>query len=110
MTIDDHDRRVGFAAGYPGRSVDEPTPWGLGLVITAASALFATLLLLGVYELIGGVAAWLGVASAGIVCIGLGWTLWELRERPVWRWIVWGFAVGLLAGFGSSIALCVLGR
>lgn len=90
--------------------VSEPTPWVLGLIVTAAFALFATMLLVGVYELIGGLQRWLGVAAVAVVCIGLGWTLWDLRERPVWRWIVWGMLIGLLSGAGSSVALLALGR
>ena len=43
-----------------------------------------------------------------IVAGGLGWTLWALRDRPVWRWIVWGALIGFLAGVGSSVALAVL--
>ncbi|MGV9710940.1 DUF2537 domain-containing protein [Gordonia sp. NPDC003424] len=88
----------------------EPTPWALGLFVTAVFALFWTFVLVGVYELIGGVEHWLGVIAAAVVCIGLGWTLWDLRDRPVWRWIVWGSVIGLLAGLGSSIALLALGR
>ncbi|MFW0785416.1 DUF2537 domain-containing protein [Gordonia sp. CPCC 206044] len=88
----------------------EPTPWGLGLIVTTSAALFATFLLVGVYELIGGVLSWLGLIAVLVVCVGLGWTLWDLRERPVWRWVVWGAVIGLLAGFGSSVALFALGR
>lgn len=88
----------------------EPTPWALGLFVTAACALFWTFVLVGVYELIGAALAWLGVLAVAVVCLGLGWTLWDLRDRPVWRWIVWGSVIGLLAGLGSSIALSALGR
>ncbi|MXP22691.1 DUF2537 domain-containing protein [Gordonia sp. HNM0687] len=93
-----------------GGPVDEPTPWALGLLVTLVSAVFATLLLVGVYELIGSLVTWLGLAAVFVVSIGLGWTLWDLRDRPVWRWIVWGALIGLLAGLGSSIVLLALGR
>ncbi|AZG45372.1 DUF2537 domain-containing protein [Gordonia insulae] len=92
------------------RAVAEPTPWVLGLLVTVCFAVFTTCLLVGVYELIGGVVRWLGVAAVLVVAVGLGWTLWDLRDRPVWRWIVWGSIIGLLAGLGSSIALLALGR
>ncbi|GAA1481318.1 DUF2537 domain-containing protein [Gordonia sinesedis] len=88
----------------------EPTPWALGLIVTCASALFAAFLLIGVYGLIGGIKPWLGVLAVVIVAGGIGWTLWDLRDRPVWRWLVWGALVGFLAGIGSSIALLALGR
>ncbi|MEE4025624.1 DUF2537 domain-containing protein [Gordonia sp. PKS22-38] len=91
-------------------AVDEPTPWVLGLFVTVFHALFATLLLVGVYDLIGGFVTWLGLLAVLVVAGGLGWTLWDLRDRPVWRWIVWGALIGLLAGLGSSVALMALGR
>lgn len=88
----------------------EPTPWILGITVTAVFAVFTTLIVVGVYSLIGSIARFLGVAAVVVVCAGLGWTLWDLRDRPVWRWIVWGSMIGLLAGFGSSMALLALGR
>ncbi|MED5800015.1 DUF2537 domain-containing protein [Gordonia sp. Z-3] len=96
--------------GTDDRVADEPTPWVLGLLVTLISAVFATLLLVGVYELIGSLVTWLGLAAVLVVALGMGWTLWDLRARPVWRWIVWGALIGLLAGLGSSIVLLALGR
>ncbi|MFW0795812.1 DUF2537 domain-containing protein [Gordonia sp. CPCC 205515] len=94
----------------PDDATREPTPWVLGLFVTAVCALFWTFVLVGVYQLIGAAISWLGVLAVAVVCVGLGWTLWDLRDRPVWRWIVWGSVIGLLAGLGSAIALCALGR
>ena len=88
----------------------ESTPWALGLMVTAIFAVFATLLVVGVYSLIAAINRGLGVGAVVVVCGGLGWTLWDLQDRPVWRWIVWGSLIGLLAGFGSSLALMALGR
>ncbi|GAA3723519.1 DUF2537 domain-containing protein [Gordonia hankookensis] len=106
----DSRRRIRLSVPDADRVVDEPTPWVLGLLVSAICALFATCLLVGVYELIGGVLSWLGLAAVVVVTGGLGWTLWDLRERPVWRWIVWGSIIGLLAGFGSTVALLAMGR
>ena len=88
----------------------EPTPWGYGAIVPVICAVFATLVLLGLYELIAGAQRWLGVLAVVVVAGGLGWTLWELRVRPVWRWIVWGLLLGMLAGFASSVALFAMGR
>jgi VIT1/CCC1 family predicted Fe2+/Mn2+ transporter len=116
MTSPDRERprRLSAAALASSAADDdrvvEPTPWGLGIIVTIACALFATFLLVGVYELIGGLVPWLGVAAVVVVTVGLGWTLWDLRDRPVWRWIVWGSLIGLLAGSGSAVALLALGR
>ncbi|WP_439031966.1 DUF2537 domain-containing protein [Gordonia terrae] len=88
----------------------EPTPWVLGIVVGVVCALFAAFVLVGVYFLIGGVLRFLGIAAVLVVAGGLGWTLWEFRMRPVWRWVVWGLLIGFLAGVSSSIALLALGR
>ncbi|WP_051989695.1 DUF2537 domain-containing protein [Gordonia soli] len=100
---------AGVARGLD-RPSGEPTPWVTGLMVSAIFAVFIAFLLVGVYELVGQLAQWVGVGAVGIVCIGVGWTLWDLRDRPVWRWIVWGTMIGLLAGIGSSIALLTMGR
>ncbi|MGV9824016.1 MULTISPECIES: DUF2537 domain-containing protein [unclassified Gordonia (in: high G+C Gram-positive bacteria)] len=94
----------------------EPTPWATGLTVGTFCALFGALLLVGLYSLIAAMipqptlARWVGVAAALFVAGGLGWTLWAMRDRPVWRWIVWGALIGFLAGVGSSVALLALGR
>ncbi|WP_244970889.1 DUF2537 domain-containing protein [Gordonia jinghuaiqii] len=88
----------------------EPTPWALGIIVTAVCALFAAFVLVGVYFLIGGILRFLGIAAVVVVAGGLGWTLWEFRARPVWRWVVWGLLIGFLAGIASSTALLVMGR
>lgn len=92
------------------QDVREPTPWALGLIVAVASSVFAALLLIGVYGLIGGIRPWLGVLAVFVVAGGIGWTLWDLRDRPVWRWLVWGAMIGFLAGVGSAVALAILGR
>ncbi|MCR8898539.1 MULTISPECIES: DUF2537 domain-containing protein [Gordonia] len=88
----------------------EPTPWALGIVVSAVCALFGAFVLVGIYELIGGILKFLGIAAVLVVAGGLGWTLWEFRYRLVWRWIVWGLLIGFLAGVTSSIALLIMGR
>lgn len=87
----------------------EPTPWGLGLLVTVACAAFAACVLVGVDQLLGRIVWWLGPIAAAIVAMGVGWPLWDLRERPVWRWIAWGTYIGLLAGVGSAISLHAIG-
>ncbi|MGW0037726.1 DUF2537 domain-containing protein [Gordonia sp. NPDC003376] len=88
----------------------EPTPWSLGVLVTAVSVMFCALTLVGVYTLIGGIVRWAGLVSVLVVALAGSWTLWEFRFRPVWRWPVWGSLTGLLAGLGSAIALFALGQ
>ncbi|WP_279105153.1 DUF2537 domain-containing protein, partial [Gordonia paraffinivorans] len=85
-------------------------PWGLGSIVAVICALFGAFVLVGIYELIGNIQRFLGLAAVVVVAGGLGWTLWEFRHRRVWRWIVWGLLTGFLAGVASSVALLVIGR
>ena len=86
-------------------AVAEPTPWALGLIVTTVLAVFNAGLLVGINELIGDIRWWLGWLAMAIVGVGIAWTLWDLRMRPVWRWLVAGSYIGLLAGLGSGIVL-----
>lgn len=88
----------------------EPTPWVLGIIVSAVTVVFGAALLVGVYSLLGSFTRWAGLIGALVVGPAICWALWEYRFRPVWRWIVWGALTGLLAGVGSSIALFALGR
>ena len=88
-----------------GHVAGEPTPWALGLIVTKVLAVFNAGLLVGINELIGDIRWWFGWLAMAIVAVGIAWTLWDLRMRPVWRWLVAGSYVGLLAGLGSGIVL-----
>lgn len=99
---------VGYGTG-------EPTPWVTGLFVATTCALYCSLLLVGLSTLVADIlpwsaARWIGVVVTMLVACGLGWTLWAVRDRPVWRWIVWGSLIGFLAGVGSSVALAALNR
>ena len=83
----------------------EPTPWALGLLVATALALFSACLLVGINDLIGGIRWWLGWIATAVVAVGIAWTLCDLRLRPVWRWLVAGSYVGLLAGLGAGVVL-----
>ena len=88
-----------------GHVAGEPTPWALGLIVTTVLAVFNAGLLVGINELIGDIRWWFGWLAMAIVAVGIAWTLWDLRMRPVWRWLVAGSYIGLLAGLGSGIVL-----
>jgi hypothetical protein len=100
----------GSGADLEGWRHTEPTPWVLGLIVSAFGVAFGAMLMLGLYALIGSFARWAGLVAVFIVGPAIGWTLWDFRFRPVWRWIVWGSLTGLLAGIGSAVALFALGR
>ena len=78
-------------------------------MVAAIAVAFFSATTVGIYTLIGGINTWFGLVAVFVLATGLGWTLWDFRFRPVWRWIVWGSLTGLIAGVGSSVALSVLG-
>lgn len=83
----------------------EPTPWTLGLLVSAVAVAFCSLVTVGVYSLAESLAHGVGLVAIFVLAPASAWTLWDFRFRPVWRWIVWGALTGLLAGVGSGIAL-----
>ncbi len=80
---------------------DEPTPWALGVMITAASGAFMSCVVIGVYDVIAQQNVLLGLAAVVLVCAGVAPTAWTWRRRSVLRWPSWGLIGGL--GVGSPI-------
>ncbi|GAA3027014.1 DUF2537 domain-containing protein [Actinokineospora globicatena] len=76
--------------------VDEPTPWGVGLLVagfTGALVLFSVITLaVTLYE----TNPLLAVASNLVISAGLLPSVWLARKVPTWRWV----AVGVAAGIG----------
>lgn len=88
---------------------DESTPWAMGLTVSAfvaavigAAIVVLSLGLLKVHPLL---AIGLNLVAVG----GLTPTVWEWRNRPVWRWFVLGAAVGVACGWLVVIAIAVAG-
>ncbi|AOS65813.1 DUF2537 domain-containing protein [Actinoalloteichus hymeniacidonis] len=83
----------------------ESTPWVTGLTVSAVIAVIVTITLttvsLGWAESTALFAAGINVAVVG----GLVPAMWLLRRTPIWRWIVYGAAAGVvLAWTGLLIA------
>lgn len=81
------------------------TPWGTGLAVsafvaavTAAAIVVLTLGLVRVHPLL---AVTLNLVAVG----GLAPTVWSWRERPVWRWFVWGTGAGVAVGWLATLAI-----
>ena len=47
----------------------EPTPWLFGLIVAVACAVFATLVLIGLYDLVGNAQRWLGLVAVAVVAV-----------------------------------------
>ncbi len=73
----------------------EPTPWVTG---SALAALVAVVVVVALLVLTRGLAALSGVLALAVnvaVVGGLAPSVWQARERPVWRWVCLGAAAGV---------------
>lgn len=80
------------------RASGEKTPWAQGV---ALGAFMLVLVASAIFVLTAGVAdtPWLAVLLNVLVAAGIGPQLWLARNLPVLRFIAWGAALGVLAGW-----------
>ncbi|MFD4367141.1 DUF2537 domain-containing protein [Rhodococcus sp. NPDC058521] len=70
------------------------TPWFTGVSLAVFSATFVTVAMVTFSSELARIDVPLAVLLSTVVVAGLTPTLWRLRNRPIWRWIVYGTAVG----------------
>ena len=87
---------------------DDSTPWAMGLTVAAfIAAVIAgviVVLSLGLMRVHPLLAIGLNLVAVG----GLAPTVWEWRKRQVWRWFVFGAAIGIVIAWLAVVAI-VLG-
>lgn len=74
----------------------EPTPWATGLPVSAATAVIVVVALLALTDGLTSVGAWLVVLANLGVAVGLAPSIWLARTTPIWRWVAYGAATGIL--------------
>lgn len=74
----------------------EPTPWVTGVPLAGFTALLVVVTLLALTAGVAQLNALLAVVVTLVVVGGLAPSAWRARERPVWRWVSLGFAVGVV--------------
>jgi hypothetical protein len=77
----------------------EPTPWGTGSVLAAASAVVVLVALLALTRGVAALSGVLALAANIVVVGGLAPSAWLARDRPVWRWVALGAAAGTLGAW-----------
>ncbi|APU17661.1 MULTISPECIES: DUF2537 domain-containing protein [Actinoalloteichus] len=95
-----------------GRSAcGESTPWATGLTVSAVVAIIVTITLTTVSVGWAETAALFAAGVNLVVVGGLVPAMWLLRRTPVWRWIVYGAAAGVLLSWTGLLiaALAALG-
>lgn len=95
--------RVSRAAGAP-----EPTPWGTGLTVTGFVAALVVVALVVVSLGLAEVSVLLAVVVNVVVAGGFAPSIWLGRRVPVWRWVAFGTAIGVVLAW-IALALSALG-
>ncbi|MGH3902168.1 MAG: DUF2537 domain-containing protein [Pseudonocardiaceae bacterium] len=74
----------------------EPTPWATGLTVSAVTAVIVGIALLSLSQGLATVGVWPVVLANLLVAAGLAPSMWLARATPIWRWIAYGAAAGIL--------------
>ncbi|MGH3781572.1 MAG: DUF2537 domain-containing protein [Pseudonocardiaceae bacterium] len=83
--------------GRVGMQSDEPTPWATGLTVSAAAAAIVAVALLSLSQGLASNGAGVVVLANLLVAAGLTPSLWLARATPIWRWVAYGAAAGIVA-------------
>jgi hypothetical protein len=75
----------------------EPTPWATGLTVSAVAAAIVGVALLSLSQALASNGVGAVVLANGLVAAGLTPSLWLGRTTPVWRWVAYGTAAGIVA-------------
>ncbi len=86
----------------------EPTPWATGLTVSAVSAAMVLVALMAFAPGLAQLGSWVPAATLLLATVGLAPSIWLVRRTPVWRWLGFGVATGVLLGWGVLL-LSLLG-
>lgn len=80
-----------------------PTPWGTGLMISAVIAAIVAITLVVVSQGLADVSGFLAVFVNIAIAAGFAPSIWLGRHVPVWRWVAYGTAAGLVASWIAGL-------
>lgn len=85
-----------------------PTPWATGLTISAIVAVIVAVTLAVVSQGLADVSGVLAVFVNVAIAAGFAPSIWLGRNVPIWRWVAFGTAAGLVVSWITGI-LSLLG-
>ncbi len=94
--------------GRTGVQPDGPTPWATGLTVSAVAAAVVAIALLRLSQGLASNGAGVVVLANVLVAAGLTPSLWLGRATPIWRWVAYGTAAGIVATW-IALLLSLLG-
>lgn len=74
----------------------EPTPWATGLAVSVAAAAIIVIALLNLSQGLAPNGTGSVVLANLLVAAGLAPSIWLGRTTPIWRWVAYGTAVGIV--------------
>jgi Protein of unknown function (DUF2537) len=86
----------------------EPTPWGSGLTVSVVAAAIIVIALFSVSQRLAPYGSGLVVLANLLVAAGLAPSIWLGRATPIWRWVAYGTAVGIVVTW-IALLLSLLG-
>lgn len=102
------DPMVGGMEILPPGLDTEPTPWATGLPVSAATAVLVGVALLALSDGLASVGTWLVALANLAVALGLAPSIWLARAIPIWRWVAYGAAAGIVLTW-AALLLSLLG-
>jgi hypothetical protein len=86
----------------------EPTPWATGLTVSAMTAVIVGITLFSLSQGLAQVGFWPVVLANLLVAAGLTPSMWLARATPIWRWVAYGTATGIVLTW-ITLLLSLLG-
>jgi lysylphosphatidylglycerol synthetase-like protein (DUF2156 family) len=82
--------------GRAERQPAEPTPWATGLTVSAVTAVIVGIGLLSLSQGLAPNGRGFVVLANLLVAVGLSPSMWLGRDTPIWRWVAYGTATGIV--------------
>ncbi|WP_009478029.1 DUF2537 domain-containing protein [Rhodococcus sp. JVH1] len=79
------------------------TPWFTGLLVAGFAAVVVAVAIMAFGSQLARIHLALAVVLELVVVAGVAPSVWRLRRTPVWRWLVYGAAAGVVAGWTALL-------
>ena len=77
----------------------DPTPWATGLLVSTFAAVVTLVAVVAFGVTLAHIHPLLTVGFNLVAVGGAAPTVWRWRNLPVWRWVVYGVAAGVVSGW-----------
>jgi hypothetical protein len=99
---------IGMDCGSTNMQPGEPTPWATGLTVSVVAAAISVIVLLSLSQELVPNGTGVVVLANLLVAAGLAPSIWLGRATPIWRWVAYGTAIGIVLTW-IALLLSLLG-